>query len=254
MSKPHILLLAGTAEARHLAEPLSGRPVRLTVSLAGATRRPARYPGEVRMGGFGGEDGLAEWLIKEDVSLLLDATHPYAEQISENAFRAAKRKDCPLLRFTRPAWEPEEGENWQPHPTLAAAIAALPAGARAFLATGSGSREAVEIRSDLSLILRAIEPLDDLPDHVEALIARPPFSEAQERELMKSRAVTHLVTRNSGGGGRAKLAAAASLGLPILMIERPKTPGTAPSFHDIAEILRAVAAWLALDTPSGSPP
>ncbi|SDJ84044.1 cobalt-precorrin-6A reductase [Aliiruegeria lutimaris] len=254
MNKPHILLLAGTAEARHLAEALSEWPVRLTVSLAGATSVPARYPGEVRMGGFGGEDGLAEWLKKEDISLLLDATHPYAERISPNASRAAKRKDCPLLRFTRPAWEPEEGEDWQPHPSLEAAIEALPAGARAFLATGSGSRDVLGIRSDLHLVLRAIEPLEDLPEHVEALVARPPFSEAQERELMKSRAVTHLVTRNSGGGGRAKLAAAAALGLPILMIERPGTSGIAPDFHDMADILRAVAMWLALDTPSGPTP
>ena len=254
MSKPHVLLLAGTAEARHLAESLSDWPLRLTVSLAGATRRPARYPGEVRVGGFGGREGLSAWLEQEAVSFVVDATHPYAERISANAVSAARRQTCTYLRFERPGWEPVEGEDWLLFPTLETAIESLPSGARALLATGSGSREALALRSDLVMILRSVEPLAGLPEHVQPLIARPPFSEAQERALMKRQAVTHLVTRNSGGNGRTKLAAAASLDLPILMIERPRTSGTAPNFHDMADILRAVAAWLALDTPSGPTP
>lgn len=251
MSPPHVLLLAGTAEARELAGELAGWPIDLTVSLAGATRAPAAYPGRVRTGGFGGAEGLTQWLASHSVALLVDATHPFAVRISANAAEAAARAGCPLLRLERPAWQPLAGEVWQDHPSLEAAVAALPPGARALLTTGSARTGPLAARADLTLFLRSIEPSGELPGNVEIILARPPFSESGERALMARHGITHLVTRNSGGAGRAKLAAAAALGVAVLMIARPAPPPGVETLGDGDSMLARIAGRLALDSASG---
>ncbi len=254
MTKPHLLLLGGTSEARDLAHALAQQPVRLTVSLAGKTQAPAAYPGTLRLGGFGGAEALAGWMRQQAVALLVDATHPFAAGISANAAEAAIRAGTPLLRLERPAWTAGPGDNWHLVPSLEAAISALPPNARAFLTTGSGSASVLEKRSDVTLLLRSIEPLDGLPPHVDQILARPPFSEAQERDLLQAHAITHLVSKNSGGAGRAKLDAAAALDLPVLIIDRPAPPQAGQAVPDTATALAMIANLLALDTASGPRP
>lgn len=214
----HVLLLAGTAEARQLSFLLA-EDVRLTTSLAGVTTRPAAYAGQVRTGGFGGADGLAAFLRMEHVDAMIDATHPFAARMHLNAALAAARAAVPLLRLERPAWP--VARNWSETPDLDTAIAALPPGAVAFLATGRSSAGALPVRSDLRLLLRSIEPPQDLPASADVILAPPSDDPDHEAALFTRFGVTHLVCKNSGGAGRAKLDAAARLGLPVLMIPRP---------------------------------
>jgi len=219
----HILLLAGTAEARETARLLAAAPgLRVTASLAGVTAEPAPIAAETRRGGFGGAAGLAAWLRDHAVAALVDATHPFAAKMAANAAAGAAATATPRLRLLRPAWDPAPG--WQSLPDLAAAAAALPSGARALLTTGRKDLGPFLARTDLRLVLRVIEPVPDLPPHVEQIAARPPFALADEIALMRDRAITHLVSKNSGGPGQAKLDAAARLGLAVLMVERPAPP------------------------------
>jgi len=233
----HVLLLAGTAEARRLSFLLADE-VRLTTSLAGVTRRPAAYAGQVRTGGFGGADGLAAFLRMERVDALIDATHPFAERMHHNASLAAGRAAVPLLRLERPAWP--VAPSWIETPDLDTAIAALPPGAVAFLATGRSSAGGLPIRRDLRLVLRAIEPPEGLPAAADVILAPPSEDPDQEATLFARQGITHLVCRNSGGAGRAKLDAAARLGLQVLMIPRPAPiAGT----RTVSE-LHAAHAWV----------
>lgn len=132
----HILILGGTTEARALAGLLHGE-VRVTSSLAGRVANPRLPEGEVRIGGFGGVDGLVEWIGGHAVDAVIDATHPFAERISFNAARAAATAHVPLLALRRPGWVPEEGDRWVSVPSLEAAAEALDdLGERVFLTTG----------------------------------------------------------------------------------------------------------------------
>ncbi len=254
MSRPGILLLGGTADARQLADRLAGLPVDLIVSLAGATRRPARMPGVLRTGGFGGADGLVRLLRESDIALLIDATHPFAAGISANAAVASARTGCPVLTLRRPPWKETCGDSWTHVPDLPAAIAALPDGACALMATGTGSALDLGARTDVRMLLRSIEPVAALPPHVEPLLARPPFSIDAETRLMRDRGTTHLVTRNAGGDGTAKLRAAADLGVQVLMIDRPDVLETGIVVSDVPQALERVRRMLRLDTPSGDAP
>ncbi|WP_089232113.1 cobalt-precorrin-6A reductase [Tropicimonas sediminicola] len=250
-----VMILGGTAEARQLAEVLEGRGVATLTSLAGVTRQPASLPGDVRRGGFGGVEGLAAALAEERITALVDATHPFAQGITANAVRAAELARCPLLVLRRPAWERTDGADWSHFADLPAAMAALTAGARALLATGSGSAQALDLRPDLALFLRSIEPVGALPAHVTQILARPPFSRAEELELMRAHRITHLVTRNAGGTeGRAKLDAAADLGLRVMMIDRPPLPEGVAHVLTVGAVLGLLAGRGVLDTPSGTAP
>lgn len=238
-----VLVLAGTAEARALCAALVATPgIDARAALAGATRDPAPYAVPLRTGGFGGPEGLAAHLRAEAVDALVDATHPFAARISQNAARAAKAAGVPLLRLVRPPWAPEPGEDWRCVPDLAAAAAVLPAGARAFLATGRGSAPAFLGRGDIAFLLRAIDPpAVPLPANWTLALGRPPFSLEAETAALASFAATHLVAKNAGGApGRSKLTAAARLGLPIVMVARPVLPPAT----EVAGI-DAALAWLA---------
>lgn len=218
-----VLVLGGTAEASALAGRLAALPfIDLTVSLAGRTGRPAAYPGRLRIGGFGGADGLANYLIEQQIGLLVDATHPFAETIAVNAARAAALTGIDRFKLLRPPWPVEPG--WQRFPDLEAALDALPPDATALATTGSVRTEAFARRPDCRVILRSIEPPGRLPDHVTSLIARPPFSEDDETALMTRLGVTHLITRNAGGAHRARLGAAQGRVIPVLMLDRPLPP------------------------------
>jgi precorrin-6A/cobalt-precorrin-6A reductase len=233
-----ILLLAGTAEARALAERLGGIPgLKVTASLAGVTSTPTPIAAETRRGGFGGAAGLAGYLAAHHVTAVIDATHPFAAQMATNAALACTATATPHLRLIRPAWEATP--NWHSFPDLAATAAALPARSNALLTTGRKEIAPFAARTDLSCLLRSIEPAANLPPHITQLTAHPPFTLEAELALMRGRAITHLVSKNAGGPGRAKLDAAVQLAIPILMVERP-----APPPGPTAETVEAAVAWI----------
>jgi precorrin-6A/cobalt-precorrin-6A reductase len=217
-----VLLLAGTAEAREFARRFRGQDIRLVASLAGVTTAPLAYPCETRVGGFGGADAMVKWLRDKKVIAIVDATHPFAEQISINAVEAAQAAEVPLLAMRRAPWDlPEASRVYENVDALAAA---LPTAAKVFLTSGRSDVEAFAERKDVSFLLRSIEPVEGLPAHIESMVSRPPFSLEDEVALMRDRAITHLVTKNSGGAKPAKLIAADELGIEILSVAMPLPP------------------------------
>lgn len=227
MPGERILILGGTRDARQIAAALVGEGYRVITSLAGVTENPVLPPGEVRRGGFGGVAGLAAYLEAERIALVVDATHPFAAQMSGQAHEACGLKHVPLFRFERPAWRACEGDRWTEVKTAGEAVGLLPAGARALVTIGRKEIAPFFQRSDISGIARMIEPpLRDAPPGWEILLERPPFTPESEAELMSRNAITHLVTKNAGGGAtEAKLGAARQLGIPVVMITRPAKAG-----------------------------
>lgn len=218
-----ILILGGTGEARQLAGRLVALGHEVTTSFAGRTREPRLPEGDVRVGKFGGVPGLAGYLQAAGIERLVDATHPYAEAISNNAAAAAEQSGVPLVRFMRPGWVEPAGANWRHVPDLGAAAAALPSGAKALISTGHEGLELFLARDDCRLVIRLIErPGWVVPDHAQLILQRPPYTLDAERTLFRQEAFTHLVTKNSGGEATAaKLVAARENGAVVIMIERP---------------------------------
>lgn len=240
----HILLLAGTPEARTLAHALSERfpDVRLTASFAGAVSDIPDPGIPSRTGGFGGVEGLTAYLQKEQVTLIIDATHPFADRISRNVVQATEERNVPLIRFERPEWNPETGDRWDRASSVTEAAERLPAQARVFLAIGRKEIAAFTHRTDLFALVRMIEPPDvPLPAHWHLELSRPGQSVEAEESLLREHRITHLVSKNSGGGrSHAKIEAARRLGLPVIMIDRP-TPSDARTCGNFDEVLRLVA-------------
>lgn len=239
-----LLILGGTAEARALAEAAAA-DARLSVitSLAGRTQAPAALAGETRVGGFGGAEGLARYLAEAAIELVIDATHPFAAQISRNAAAACAAAGVPRLLLQRPPWRSQPGDRWTVvRDTGQAADALADLGHRVFLALGRQDLASFAAIADRWFLLRLVEPPSEpLPLAVGALvIARGPFAEAGEIALLKHHRIEALVSRNSGGSATyAKLAAARALDLPVVMIERPPPPPGAT-----AESPEAALAWL----------
>ena len=233
-----ILILGGTAEARALATALGGQAV---LSLAGVTKRPLRTPH--RTGGFGGTDGLAGYLVAQKIAALVDATHPFASQISQNAAKAAARTRVPILRLNRAAWR--QRAEWQDVADMETAASALPRGARAFLSIGSRSLAPFLPREDVWFLTRSIEPPNREPTTGEVILARPPFSMAAETALMEQHKITHLVSKNVGGSAtEAKLKAASALGVTVIMVKRPRLP-------DVFEVESVAQALKWVENPGG---
>ncbi len=217
-----MLILGGTTEAAALARALTD--VDVVTSLAGRTRSPATLPGQVRIGGFGGPQGLAEYLGAEAIDALIDATHPFAARISANAAVAARLRPTPRLMLVRPAWAPQSGDRWTTVPSIPAASGAVPTGARAFLAIGRQELAPFAGRADAWFLIRSVEPPDTpLPPHRAVVTARGPFREDEEVALMTEHRIDVLVAKNSGGDD-AKLAAARRLEIPVVLVERPALP------------------------------
>ncbi|MEV6878225.1 cobalt-precorrin-6A reductase [Amycolatopsis sp. NPDC051128] len=235
-----ILVLGGTGEARKLAEDLVEREVRVVSSLAGRVARPRLPVGEVRVGGFGGPEGLAAWLRENDVRAVVDATHPFAERIGTNAAKAAESAKVPLLRLARPGWQPAEGDVWHWADDLAEAARKLPdLGKRVFLTSGRQGLPAFAHLDDLWFLIRCVDPpAPPLPRHHELILARGPYEVAAERELLGR--VDVLVTKDSGGTQTsAKLAAARELRKPVLLVRRPPRPAT-----ETAETVPEAVEWV----------
>lgn len=243
---PHVLILGGTTEARRLAESLtaaSPAALRVTTSLAGRVADPVLPPGETRIGGFGGPDGLASWIAAHGVTHLVDATHPFAERMSFNAAGAAALSGVPLLALRRPGWTPGPGDDWHFADSLAEAAALLPGlGTRVFLTTGRMGLHSFAHLTEPWFLVRSVDPpAAPAPPRLEVLLARGPFTLADERELLARHHIDLLVTKDSGGSATApKLTAAREAGVPVLIVRRPPVPGGVPQTGSVDE----VRAWL----------
>lgn len=237
----HVLILGGTTEARRLAADLAARPgVRVTTSLAGRVARPGALPGEVRTGGFGGPEGLADWLRAHGVDALVDATHPFAESITDHAARAARAAGVPAVVLRRPGWRPGPGDRWYDVPSLAAAAEALPGlGRRVFLTTGRLGLAAFAHLTDLRFLVRSVDPPEPpLPPDTSVVLARGPFTVTGETELLRAHRIDVLVTKDSGGAATAaKLTAARELGLPVVVVRRPALPAGVTAVPGVTDAL-----------------
>lgn len=235
-----ILILGGTEEARLLAAQLVKMGHDVTTSLAGRTSEPLLPQGNVRIGGFGGGDGLGNFAITEGFDRIVDATHPYATEIKRNAVKAAELAGLRLVRLTRPPWSEPHYAFWKHMASAEEAAAALPKGARVLLTVGHAGLDTFLKRTDCSFVVRSIEPPEkELPINATALIDRPPYFFNGELAMMQEQGISHLVSKNSGGAQtEAKLQAAMRLRLPVFMIARPELPPA----HDVPTVGQAIAA------------
>lgn len=237
MPPRRILILGGTGDAVALAELLVAAGYDVVTSLAGVTADPVRPAGLLRTGGFGGADGLRRYVAEEGIATVIDATHPFAAQMS----RHAAAVPVPVLRLEREAWAVEA--NWRVVANTAEAVAALPAGARALVTIGRKEVSAFFARPDISGVMRMIEPVA-VPGHWKLVVQRPPFTVAAEQLLMEREGITHLVSKNAGGLATfAKIVAAREKNLPVIMVARPAKPAV-PAFATPAALVAALAAFV----------
>ncbi|MFF3942444.1 cobalt-precorrin-6A reductase [Streptomyces phaeofaciens] len=250
----HVLILGGTTEARRLAELLDGAPgLTVTSSLAGRVAGPRPLPGAVRVGGFGGAEGLSAWLREHAVDALVDATHPFAGAIGHHAARAAADTGVPLLAVRRPGWVPVAGDRWHEAGSLAEAAALLPGlGRRVFLTTGRTGLAAFADLTGPWFLVRSVDPPEPPhPPRMEVLLDRGPFTLDGERELLRRHRVDVVVTKDSGGAATApKLTAAREAGLPVIVVRRPPSPEGVPTVPDP----RTAARWVAERLAQGPSP
>jgi precorrin-6A/cobalt-precorrin-6A reductase len=239
-----LLILGGTGDAVQLANQAMSLPELEVIStLAGRTRAPKALAGEVRIGGFGGEAGLVEYLQTEKIDLLIDATHPFAAQISWNAAGAAKKVGIPWLMLIRPAWVRSPGDNWIEVDRVEAAVAAIPVTAeRIFLTIGRQQLAPFASLTDRWCLIRSIDPPDPnilLPPG-KLLLDRGPFNLERERQLLIDDRIDAIVSKNSGGDATyAKIIAARELDLPVVIVQRPIVPK-----GDIVRDVSGAIKWL----------
>ena len=217
-----VLVLGGTGEARRLAEALAGVPdLRVVTSLAGRVSSPHHPPGEVRIGGFDGVDGLITWLRAERVDAVVDATHPFAARITASATTATSTLGLPFLVLCRPGWREVDGDDWRWVDSVADAAALLPSvGTRALLTVGRQELAPFAQLGDMWLLARSIEQ-PNVP--IRTVLGRGPFTVDAELALLREHAIDVIVTKDSGGDD-AKLVAARRLGRPVVIVRRPPSP------------------------------
>jgi precorrin-6A/cobalt-precorrin-6A reductase len=253
---PRLLILGGTAEATALAalaRARFGAQLDITTSLAGRTKHPVPIAGAVRIGGFGGADGLAAYLVAAGIDAVIDATHPFAVQISEQARRACGAAGVPRLLLERPPWRHHPLDRWVEVGDFAAAASALPRlGRRIWLTVGARDLGAFAALRDLHFLVRLIDPPPaPLPLHsCEVLLGRGPFNLAQERHILERHAIEVLVAKASGGEAtEAKLVAARERDLPVVMVRRPPPP-PGPRVTNADDALDWLGRRLDATTPS----
>ncbi|SER16688.1 precorrin-6A/cobalt-precorrin-6A reductase [Faunimonas pinastri] len=247
-----ILLLGGTAEAAEIAARLAGDNRLDTVtSLAGLTQLPTPVAGRTRRGGFGGPDGLAATLTNDRYDALIDATHPFAARIAAHAAEAAERAGVPRLKLVRPPFQRLTGDTIHDASSIGDAVALLPSGARVFVAAGRREAAAFAARPDLWCLVRMIEAPafgEPLPPG-ELVLGRPASDWREEAELLRKHRVEWIVSKDSGGRAGAKIVAARNLGLPIVLVSRPKAP-EGPVAESVGEVVDWVEATLFASAPS----
>ncbi|MEY8831256.1 cobalt-precorrin-6A reductase [Sedimentitalea sp. XS_ASV28] len=224
----HILLLAGAGEARAIAAALAERDdCKVTGSFLYPPRSFGPLPVPTRYGRFGGEDGMARYLMAEGIDAVIDATHPFAHQISASAARVCARLAIPLLQVLRPCWTPGAGDRWTEVADERAVAAHLRPGQRVFTTTGRATLDHLVSRCDARFFVRQLEerrPPENLKN-VRYVTGNGPFSVEEERDTLSGLEIDVLVVKNSGGTtSETKLIAARSLGLPVILIARPPQP------------------------------
>lgn len=244
------LILGGTADASLLAAEIARAGIDAVYSYGGRTRAPADQPLPTRIGGFGGVSGLADYIRSERITHVIDATHPFAAEMSRNAVAACAETDTPLIALERAPWTRATGDNWIEIADVAAAVAALPeAPAKVFLAIGRQHIAPFAMKPQHAYTLRFVDPPEaPLPFAAEMIVSRGPFTLHSELEMMRTRGIAWIVARNSGGdGARAKIDAARMLGLPVIMISRPELPR-----RRRVESVTDVMQWLGHSTRLGA--
>lgn len=243
----NVLILGGTSEARALAAALVSANVTVTSSLAGRVSRPRLPEGLVRIGGFGGVDGLRAYLVEEGVTHVIDATHPFAIGMRTNAVDACAQVSVPLVRYARPGWvEHPYASTWHWVDDYdEAREAAQRLGKYPFLTSGRQTLSHYLSWTEAHALVRVVEPLDhDVPDRWQVRLDRGPFTVDDEVALMRDHDTDVLVTKDSGGAyTSAKLDAAHQLGIPVVVVKRPSPPRGLIEFAQQADVL----AWLGLD-------
>jgi precorrin-6A/cobalt-precorrin-6A reductase len=245
------LILGGTGDANRLADAFARAKIDAIYSYAGRTQIPLGHSLPTRIGGFGGTAGLADFIRAERITHVIDATHPFAAEMSRHAVEACAAVRVPLVALERAPWTRRAGDNWIEVSDIAGAVAALPEQrARVFLAIGRQHIAPFAERPQHAYTLRFVDAPDGalpLPD-AEVIVSRGPFTLEGDRALMRSRDIEWLVARNSGGNGaRAKIDAARELGLPVIMIARPALPE-----RQQVESVDEVLAWLAHEARLGA--
>lgn len=248
---PNLLILGGTTEATALARVVAEAGIAGTVSFAGRVERPVRQPLPQRVGGFGGVAGFAAYLTAHNITHVVDATHPFAAQMSGNAIAACAQADIPLLALTRPPWLRREGDAWTLVPDIEGAVAALDRPAcRVMLAVGRMHLADFAPNPQHFYLLRLVDPPKaalPLPN-TQVLVSRGPFTQADDQALMEDHGIDLVVSKNAGGtGAYAKIAAARALSRPVIMIDRPVIPKR-PEVATPEEVL----AWLHHGSPAPS--
>lgn len=248
----NLLILAGTIEASQLAQQVSRANIQAHLSYAGRVERPKPQPLPRRVGGFGGVEGLKRYLTENAISHVVDATHPFAVQMSRNAADACADLNVPLLAFHRPEWKPMKGDHWTMVPDIPAAVSSLGGPTqRIMLALGRMHLGAFAAQPQHHYLLRLVDPPSTeltLPNR-EIVVSRGPFTKEGDLALLREHRIDLVVCKNSGGNAAvSKLVAARELSLPVLMISRPKLDRERAE----TDSLKAVMQWLGhLDTDLG---
>jgi len=239
----NLLILGGTTEATALCNRLAALGVRGILSLAGRVARPKRQSLPMRVGGFGGVAGLRDYLHATGITHVIDATHPFASQMSHNAAAACAAAGVPMVALSRPPWRAQDGDRWQHVPDIEGAARALEGPARrVMLAVGRMHLADFAPNQQHFYLLRLVDPPDiALPfPHAEVIVDRGPFTADSDAALMRAHKIDLVVSKNAGGTGAvAKIDAARALGLPVLMIDRPAMPQRTE-----AADVGGVMAWL----------
>ena len=233
-----------------LAAEIARAGIDAIYSYGGRTRAPADQPLPTSIGGFGGVSGLADYIRRENITHVIDATHPFAAGMSRNAVAACAETGAPLIALERAPWTRTTGDNWIETHDVNAAVAALPdAPTNVFLAIGRQHIAPFASKPQHAYTLRFVDPPEaPLPFAADVIVSRGPFTLQGELEMLRARAIAWIVARNSGGdGARAKIDAARMLGLPVIMISRPQLPGRL-RVESVAEIMQ----WLGHRTCLGA--
>ncbi len=238
-TRPRVLLLGGTSEGFELAARLSERhDLTVISSLAGRVIEPKLPPGLIRVGGFGGIDAMTSYLVSEGIRVVIDATHPYAAKISQNAEAACSRAGLPLVALVRPPWEQVDGDCWHGVSDFQSAADFVNTKAsRVFLSIGRQELRTFSLCSDAWFLIRAIETPDCLPPHHTLILRRGPFEIEDELQLLRVHSIDSIVSKNSGGSATyTKIEAARALHIPVVMVERP-FKHTIEAVHTIEDVI-----------------